>query len=61
MHWARVREAYVPFEAWMLNGTARVFDHEIPGGQYTNLMVQCKSMGLWDRWEEVRLHVCSDV
>jgi len=37
----------------MKSGSARVFDHEIPGGQYTNLLVQCRSMGLWDRWEEV--------
>jgi len=53
MHWAKIRECYAPFECGMKAGTARVFDHEIPGGQYTNLMVQCRSMGLWDRWEEV--------
>ena len=45
---------YGPFENGMKSGTARVFDHEIPGGQYANLLVQCKSMGLGDRWEEVR-------
>jgi pyruvate carboxylase len=44
---------YTPFEAGTRSGTARVYDHEIPGGQYSNLYVQCKSMGLWDRWEEV--------
>ena len=53
MHWGRVRELYAPFECGMKSGSARVFDHEIPGGQYTNLMVQCRSMGLWSRWEEV--------
>jgi pyruvate carboxylase len=37
----------------MLSGTARVYEHQIPGGQYSNLIVQCQSMGLWDRWEEV--------
>ena len=37
----------------MLSGTARVYDHQIPGGQYSNLLVQCASMGLADRWEEV--------
>ena len=42
-----------PFETGMLAGSARVFDHEIPGGQYANLFVQCQSMGLADRWEEV--------
>jgi len=34
-------------------GTARVFEHQIPGGQYSNLMVQCKSMGLWAQWDKV--------
>ena len=34
-------------------GSARVFDHEIPGGQYANLLVQCKSMGIYDKWGEV--------
>ena len=53
MHWSKIRECYAPFECGMKAGTARVFDHEIPGGQFTNLMVQCKSMGLWERWEEV--------
>jgi len=53
MHWSKIRDMYAPFECGMRSGTARVFDHEIPGGQYTNLLVQCKSMGLWERWEEV--------
>ena len=44
---------YAPFETGMLAGSARVFDHEIPGGQYANLYVQCKSMGLGERWAEV--------
>ncbi|CAM9493429.1 unnamed protein product [Heterosigma akashiwo] len=52
-YWAKIREMYSPFESGMLSGTARVYDHEIPGGQYSNLFAQCKSMGLWDRWEEV--------
>jgi pyruvate carboxylase len=37
----------------MKSGSARVFEHQIPGGQYSNLLVQCQSMGLWSRWEEV--------
>mmetsp|Transcript_11260 Transcript_11260/g.18567 ORF Transcript_11260/g.18567 Transcript_11260/m.18567 type:complete len:1330 (-) Transcript_11260:60-4049(-) len=53
MYWGGVRDMYKPFESGMLSSTARVYDHEIPGGQYSNLIVQCKSMGLWDRWEEV--------
>lgn len=53
MYWGRVRAMYSEFESGMLSGTARVFEHQIPGGQYSNLIVQCQSMGLWDRWEEV--------
>eukprot|EP00952_Eustigmatos_sp_NYUAD-ZCMA_P001953 8732-Eustigmatos_ZCMA.PRE.1 len=44
---------YAPFESGMKSGTARVYDHEIPGGQFSNLMVQCQAMGIWHRWEEV--------
>ena len=53
MYWAKIREMYSPFECGMKSGTARVYDHEIPGGQYSNLMVQCQSMGIWDKWENV--------
>lgn len=53
IYWMRVREMYAPFETGMLAGSARVFDHEIPGGQYANLFVQCQSMGLGDKWELV--------
>ena len=38
----QVREMYAPFECGMKSGTARVYDHEIPGGQYSNLMVQVR-------------------
>lgn len=41
-YWAKVREMYAPFECGMKSGTARVYDHEIPGGQYSNLMVQVR-------------------
>ena len=53
MYWSRVRDMYSPFESGMKSGSARVYEHQIPGGQYSNLIVQCQSMGLWDRWEEV--------
>lgn len=36
------------------SGTARVFDHQIPGGQYSNLIVQCSGIGLGlDQWSAV--------
>ncbi len=37
----------------MLAPTASVYQHEMPGGQYTNLRVQSKSLGLETRWNEV--------
>jgi pyruvate carboxylase len=52
-YWAAVRNYYYPFEEGMLSGTAEVYHHEMPGGQYTNLRQQAKSLGLEDRWREV--------
>ena len=59
-YYGLLRELYEPFESGMKSGTARVFDNEIPGGQYSNLFVQCKSMGLYERWFEV-LNMYRDV
>jgi len=53
LYWQRVREMYSPFESGMKTGSARVFEHQIPGGQYSNLYAQCQSMGLMERWAEV--------
>jgi pyruvate carboxylase len=50
MYWAKVRDMYSEFESGMKSGSARVFEHQIPGGQYSNLIVQCQSMGLWNRY-----------
>lgn len=52
--WGKVRAEYEPFESGMKSGSARVFDHQIPGGQYSNLLVQCSSMGLQgEQWNAV--------
>ena len=51
--WQRQRILYAPFECGVVSGSARVFQHQIPGGQYANLLVQCKSMGLWSKWNQV--------
>lgn len=48
-----VRSIYAPFEATMRSGTSDVYNHEMPGGQYTNLREQARSMGLEPRWNEV--------
>jgi pyruvate carboxylase len=52
-YWGAVREFYYPFEEGMKSGTAEVYQHEMPGGQYTNLRQQAKSLHLADRWHEV--------
>jgi pyruvate carboxylase len=52
-YWEAVRRYYAPFEEGMLAPTASVYQHEMPGGQYTNLRVQAKSLGLEGRWPEV--------
>ena len=48
-----VREFYAPFESPMLAATADLYQHEMPGGQYTNLYQQAQALGLADRWPEV--------
>src|SRR5215212_9554385 len=52
-YWEQVREFYYPFEEGMKAPTAEVYHHEMPGGQYTNLRQQAKSLGLEGRWHEI--------
>ena len=52
-YWETVREYYKPFETVMLPATADLYEHEMPGGQYTNLYQQAKALGLAERWPEV--------
>ena len=52
-YWEGVRAAYYPFEEGMKAGTAEVYQHEMPGGQYTNLRQQAKSLHLEERWHDV--------
>ncbi len=53
-YWEDIREFYYPFESGLKAGTAQVFQHEIPGGQYSNLRPQATALGLGDRFEEVK-------
>ena len=53
-YWEDVREYYYPFESGLKSGTAEVFQHEIPGGQYSNLRPQAEALGLADRFDEVK-------
>lgn len=52
-YWEVVRQYYAPFEPVIRSGTAEVYQHEMPGGQYTNLYQQAHSMGLEARWHEI--------
>jgi pyruvate carboxylase len=52
-YWAVVRELYYPFEEGLKAPAPDVYQHEMPGGQYTNLRQQAKSLGLEGRWDEV--------
>ena len=53
-YWEAVREMYYPFESGLKAGTSEVFQHEIPGGQYSNLRPQAASLGLLNKFEEVK-------
>ncbi|MFK4263590.1 pyruvate carboxylase [Streptomyces milbemycinicus] len=52
-YWETVRAVYAPFEAGLASPTGRVYHHEIPGGQLSNLRTQAIALGLGDRFEEV--------
>lgn len=52
-YWEAVREWYSPFDTGLKTGTAEVYLHEMPGGQFTNLKEQAKSMGLGEQWPEI--------
>ena len=52
-YWEQVCVAYAPFDTAPRSGSAGVYDHEMPGGQYTNLKEQAASMGLAQRWPEI--------
>ena len=51
--WETVRSYYLPFDSGPKSGSARLYQHEIPGGQYTNLREQATALGLGHRWREV--------
>ncbi len=52
-YWEEVLGFYKPFDSAPRAGTAEVYEHEMPGGQYTNLREQANSMGLGHRWREI--------
>jgi len=52
-YWEQVRTYYAPFDTSPRTGSAEVYLHEMPGGQFTNLKEQAASMGLAHRWPEI--------
>ena len=53
LYWEGVRGIYAPFDTSPPFGSAEVYFHEMPGGQYTNLKEQAAAMGLSHRWPEI--------
>jgi pyruvate carboxylase len=53
-YFEEVRKWYYPFESELRAGTSEVYEHEMPGGQYSNLKQQAASLGLAGRWTEVK-------
>jgi pyruvate carboxylase len=53
-YWERVRDLYYPFESGLKASTAEVYEHEMPGGQYSNLRPRAIQLGLGDRWQEIK-------
>ncbi len=53
-YWETVRAYYYPFESGLKGGTAEVYKHEIPGGQYSNLKPQAIALGLEHKFEAVK-------
>lgn len=53
-YWEDVRKYYQDFESGMMSPHSEIYQHEMPGGQYSNLQQQAKAVGLGERWDEVK-------
>lgn len=53
-YWEECRRLYSPFESGLKTGSVDVYDHEMPGGQYTNLLFQSSQLGLSGQWSKVK-------
>ncbi|CAN0369138.1 unnamed protein product, partial [Laminaria digitata] len=53
-YWEECRGLYAPFESGQKSGSADVYNHEMPGGQYTNLLFQSQQLGLSGRWPHIK-------
>ena len=52
-YWNAVRSQYAAFESGIKSPASEIYLHEMPGGQFTNLKAQARSMGLEDKWSEI--------
>lgn len=53
-YWEDVRPYYSSFENGIMAAQTEVYNHEMPGGQYSNLQQQAKAVGLGDKWDEIK-------
>jgi pyruvate carboxylase len=53
-YWEEARALYSAFESGLKSGNSDVYDHEMPGGQYTNLQFQASKLGLEGRWPAIK-------
>jgi pyruvate carboxylase len=53
-YWEDVRQFYRGFDSGLVATSTEIYQHEMPGGQYSNLQQQAKAVGLGKRWEEVK-------
>jgi pyruvate carboxylase len=54
LYWTQIRQLYSCFEANLRASDSSVFDHEMPGGQYTNLRMQAEANGLGEQWNQIK-------
>ena len=59
-YWEQVRAHYAAFENGLQAPASEIYLHEMPGGQFTNLKAQARSLGMEDRWSEIA-HTYADV
>jgi len=66
-YWEQTRAIYAPFESGQKSGSPDVYNHEIPGGQYTNLLFQSTQLGLREQWPSIKQKyaeandICGDI
>ncbi|MGM0173901.1 pyruvate carboxylase [Enterococcus sp. DIV0800] len=53
-YWEDIRPYYSSFENGIMAAQTEVYDHEMPGGQYSNLQQQAKAVGLGEKWDEIK-------